>query len=270
MERIALPTLMLLMLLSASPAVTQAVSNGQIEDSAQRFVVEGVEGPRTFRIIRAWEAVEGYLTDIENVGPGNRESLFRSRVVAPFESVCRPSAAGFQLPPAATPARELRHWLDQLKSDDVTAIVTEALRNAGRHLAAPETTVCIYMADPESPVQFMQGVGGVALGGADTIVLWTHPRDGWVERLPYVVAHEYHHVAAQALYRGRFARTPLYVLTLGGPRRYFRVASLPRQHGTVDPRRHARTGGAGLEGNQTAPGELLPGIWAALHDRQRK
>jgi Predicted Zn-dependent protease (DUF2268) len=153
------------------------------------------------------------------------ESQTRNRVVAVYREIPQPlDACGYGTGPnevlrADTPpavADDIRRKIDAAR---VPAMAEEALARVARALPGATVTVCIYAGELSRGLPYMKGVGGVSLGGGN-IKLFVHPGpDPTLARVPYTVAHEYHHEAEQLL--GPPRGGPLAIMVSEGKADYF-------------------------------------------------
>ena len=111
--------------------------------------------------------------------------------------------------------------VNQLRGSGVEQVVEDALRQASTRLAGPDVTACIYPQDPRKTfiTRYMHGVNA-AVVDSRRIVLLINPVDDWLDWVPYVVAHEYHHLVWIALH-GKYPYTPVEILITEGEADYF-------------------------------------------------
>lgn len=89
---------------------------------------------------------------------------------------------------------ELEKATEFLQVAKVEHVVRRAITRSAEQLRGPNTVeVCLSPLDPNDRVgrEAMNGVRGRA---GERIVLGVYPQPGWLDVLPYLVAHEYHHI----------------------------------------------------------------------------
>lgn len=114
---------------------------------------------------------------------------------------------------------ELELALDLLESADVVSLVQAALAKSYDYIQGVDTTVFIFPCDPgdyftRDEMRGVRGVSGLTCG--NTILSVNPWAEGWEETLPYVVAHEYHHVTWGLRHGHKFAGDMLEILILEG------------------------------------------------------
>lgn len=95
------------------------------------------------------------------------------------------------------------------------AVIRESVRRARAALAGHRVVVCLRLARPGRPLDELGGVSGFAAG--NVIHLFVDPGvEGWLDVLPFTVAHEYHHTAVFARRLQPGERTVLWRLVFEG------------------------------------------------------
>lgn len=149
---------------------------------------------QSFTVVPAYEAVADYLQALRAQPETSPVDLYLEHVIEPLADRCelRPIGDKFERDPAYLAALETA--LVALEASDIEARVEAALAHAARTLPGPAVTLCLTVLDPDGVVgrQQMQGVTGSA--SPRGIILELYPEPGWLEMVPYVVAHEYHHL----------------------------------------------------------------------------
>jgi Predicted Zn-dependent protease (DUF2268) len=107
---------------------------------------------------------------------------------------------------------------------NVPAIAERALARAAAALPGATVNVCLFMGELSRGLPYLDGVGGVALGGG-RIKLILHPQPNGLYRVPYTVAHEYHHEVEGLLGPGGFS--PLDIVIREGKADHFAVGLYP-------------------------------------------
>ena len=116
---------------------------------------------------------------------------------------------------------QLVHEVDAAK---VPAIAERALARAAAALPGATVSVCLFMGELSRGLPYLSGVGGVALGGGRIKVI-LHPQPKGRHKLPYTVAHEYHHEVEALLGPGGYG--PIDIVIREGKADHFAVALYP-------------------------------------------
>ena len=106
----------------------------------------------------------------------------------------------------------------------VPAIAERALARAAAALPGATVNVCLFMGELSRGLPYLDGVGGVALGGG-RIKLILHPQPKGLHRVPYTVAHEYHHEVEYLLGPGGF--DPMDIMIREGKADHFAIGLYP-------------------------------------------
>lgn len=114
--------------------------------------------------------------------------------------------------------------------------IAAGVSRARRELKAPPLTIRVRVATPGTAAALMGGVSAVAIPPS-TIALFVDPIEGWQSRVAYLIAHEYHHLAARALGRS-VAANGLGILLDEGRADAFAASLFP---GTIVPWTRALT-----------------------------
>jgi hypothetical protein len=85
-----------------------------------------------------------------------------------------------------------------LERANLQAVIRGAVAQVSRTLPGPPLTVCVYAAPLVPPLTYLDGTGGVARGQGQ-IHVFIHPIPSAFAKLPYTIAHEYHHEAGRLL-----------------------------------------------------------------------
>jgi uncharacterized protein YjaZ len=99
-----------------------------------------------------------------------------------------------------TPRRISAEIVRDLDAAGVMQLAERALARASRSLPGATVTVCLFPGELAGGLPYLQGVGGVSLGGGH-IKLLLHPKPGGLQRVSYTVAHEYYHEVERVLWR---------------------------------------------------------------------
>lgn len=180
--------------------VTPIPSAGIPSATAAPEPVKATQAPsQTFTIISAYEGMAAYVEAAQATPDANLSALFRQYVVDPYWEDCASGGEYVMLAQdaVAVPIKDLDYLagaVSTLRESDVEQIVKEALQEAATVLSGPNTTVCIYVVDPERTFvrDYMGGVMGMTVGSGK-IWIQIYPEGNWRDWVPYTVAHEYHH-----------------------------------------------------------------------------
>ena len=159
-------------------------------------------------VVPVYEGQRAYL-DALQAEPGllSREKLarFDQLVLSPYAEPC---AEGYETGFVASyfydrvvDAPAFTDALEQLiaASADVEEAVGRAMATVTPLLPADPITFCLLVPRPDDALEteIIKKMGGAAgsVGSPYVVHLQVYPQEGWLERLEYVVAHEYHHAA---------------------------------------------------------------------------
>lgn len=188
--------LCLFALLAPSLARAQAAPPASTSASTSAFTP-------TFTIVPVYESVARYARALEAEPDTPATELYYRHVVEPHQDECKLKPIGGMFQRVPTYARALAHASEELRASDTRAVVHATLERVWKMLPLPdaapeEVTVCITVMDPDTTVgrREMRGLSGYTEPGF--IVLEVYPESGWLAGLPYLVAHEYHHLVAFA------------------------------------------------------------------------
>ena len=106
----------------------------------------------------------------------------------------------------------------------VPAIAERALARAAAALPGATVNVCLFMGELSRGLPYLSGVGGVALGGG-RIKLILHPQPKGLHKVPYTVAHEYHHEVEYLLGPGGW--DPIDIMIREGKADHFAIGLYP-------------------------------------------
>jgi uncharacterized protein YjaZ len=179
-------------MLTASFAVPASAD----ESADEMVVIRGFEGTRDYALAAA-------------EGPEQaRTLLYRQYVTDPYMKACSGDGEQFSMSRKFldTPIEDTGELLvatTGIEDNDVESRVRHWIGVAREHLPIKSLTVCIFPYSPDEPSverikKNLQGnMGFVERGG----VLWTQfiPTDGWLDTLPHMVLHEYHHAVTYLL-----------------------------------------------------------------------
>jgi hypothetical protein len=126
------------------------------------------------------------------------------------------------LKPTDRAARE--RLVREIDAAKVPAIAERALARAAAVLPGATVNVCLFMGELSRGLPYLDGVGGVALGGG-RIKLILHPQPNGLHRVPYTVAHEYHHEVEYLQGRGGFG--PVDIMIREGKADHFAIGLFP-------------------------------------------
>ena len=125
---------------------------------------------------------------------------------------------------ADTPRAEVEALVRDLDAADVVGLAQRSLDRAARILPGASVTICLFPGELSRGLPYLDGVGGIALGGGH-IKLLLHPKPGGLRRVTYTVAHEYHHEVERNI--GPSGYGPIDVLIREGKADYFAVGLYP-------------------------------------------
>lgn len=124
-------------------------------------------------------------------------------------------------PTDLTTRTRLVHEVDAAR---VPAIAERALARAAAALPGATVNVCLFMGELSRGLPYLSGVGGVALGGG-RIKLILHPQPKGLHKVPYTVAHEYHHEVEALLGAGGYG--PIDIMIREGKADHFAIGLYP-------------------------------------------
>jgi uncharacterized protein YjaZ len=159
----------------------------------------------TFQIVPVYEGQRAYL-DILTANPDlifeENVERYKQLVLEPYAEQC---ATGYEKEFVESnylyETTRLPAWSQVVKQiedaeADMVNAVGRAVIKSQKLLPTEALTFCIFASHPSETfiIERMRGVTGGAVS-AIVIHLQVYPKDGWLEMLEYVVAHEYHHAA---------------------------------------------------------------------------
>jgi hypothetical protein len=112
----------------------------------------------------------------------------------------------------------------EIDAAGVPAMAERALARAAKTLPGATVNICLVMGELSRGLPYLDGVGGVAFGGG-RIKLVLHPKPKGLHRVPYTVAHEYHHEVEQNLGSGGFG--PIDIMIREGKADHFAISQYP-------------------------------------------
>lgn len=112
--------------------------------------------------------------------------------VTRFDAECGAAIGPHELLKPDTPADAAARIAGSIDEAKVPDSIAAAFARASSALPGGRLTVCIYAAELSRGLPYMGGVGGLSLGGG-RIKLFLHPTKERFARVPYTIAHEYHH-----------------------------------------------------------------------------
>jgi hypothetical protein len=114
--------------------------------------------------------------------------------------------------------------VQEVDAAKVPAIAERALARAAAALPGATVNVCLFMGELSRGLPYLSGVGGVALGGG-RIKLILHPQPKGLHKVPYTVAHEYHHEVEYLLGAGGYE--PIDIMIREGKADHFAIGLYP-------------------------------------------
>ena len=112
----------------------------------------------------------------------------------------------------------------EIDSAGVPAMAERALARVAKTLPGAMVNICLFMGELSRGLPYLDGVGGVALGGG-RIKLIVHPKPKGLHRVPYTVAHEYHHEVERNLGPGGYG--PIDIMISEGKADHFAISQYP-------------------------------------------
>lgn len=152
-----------------------------------------------YRIVFPVRNFQNYI-ELARANAGDLDTLYWENVLGPIQWELDQTESTIDITKYHQTIRnldELEKALNQLSAANVAGIVEAALLECNKHFQGSDTTVYIIPCNPDDAFtrDSMRGVRGVSgLGCGNTIIAVNPQGIGWQETLPYVVAHEYHHV----------------------------------------------------------------------------
>lgn len=119
-------------------------------------------------------------------------------------------------------AREL--LVREIDAAGVPAMAERALARVAKTLPGATVNICLVMGELSRGLPYLDGVGGVAFGGG-RIKLILHPKPKGLHRVPYTVAHEYHHEVERNL--GPGGSGPIDIMIREGKADHFAISQYP-------------------------------------------
>jgi len=163
-------------------------------------------------VIRGYEGVKAYAAAAKKSDPSNHTALYNELVTMPYMQECSGDGAHFSMSRSflETPIQktaELAAIVHAIEEHGVESKILAWLTIARGELSIPELTVCIfpYSPDARSVERIKRDLNG-NMGFSETGgLLWTQfiPADGWLESLPHMVVHEYHHAVTNGYFPQR-------------------------------------------------------------------
>lgn len=123
-----------------------------------------------------------------------------------------------------TPRNVSASLVRELDAASVTQLAQQALVRAAKALPGATVTICLFPGELSRGLPYLDGVGGVSLGGG-RIKLLLHPKPGGLRRVSYTVAHEYHHEVERTLGPGGWG--PIDIMMREGKADHFAVSLYP-------------------------------------------
>src|SRR5262245_24670038 len=145
-------------------------------------------------------------------------------VAAAYDGLCGAGVGPFQILRLDTPRQTATAIAQELDAADVVGIAERALARASTTLPGAVVTICLLPGELTGGLPYLGGVGGVSLGGGH-IKLLLHPGPAQLNRIPYAVAHEYHHEVERNL--GAGGNGPVDIIMREGKADYFAVTLYP-------------------------------------------
>ena len=136
------------------------------------------------RVVRTYTA---YLSPV-----AGQEAPTPAKAIAAHDTECGTSIGPHELLKPETPPDVAAAIAQSIDAANVPDVIETAFARAAAVLPGGRLTVCIYAAELSRGLPFMGGVGGLSLGNG-RVKLFLHPTKEKFARVPYTIAHEYHH-----------------------------------------------------------------------------
>lgn len=162
-------------------------------------------GAPEINIVKVYEGVKKYATAARDRPESERADLYDRTVVAPYKDQCYREIEPFSLANRylTTPGTDLDglvESVEEMAASNMIARIVEAIERSAEHLPIDHINVCIipYPPDSRSATWLRERFNGVMGFSEARGIFWITPlpTDGWLNMLPYVAAHEYHHAVA--------------------------------------------------------------------------
>lgn len=149
-------------------------------------------------IVKVYENLDGYISEMEK-DPSNYERLWDKYAIKPYWkqiSHWAPVDMSDRKPKPIKEISKLKHQIELMKKINIDEIKSKFMKvvNALPNYDDDPITIAIYPLDDENSVvkDCQNGVWGVNVFG--NIIINTNPfAEDYLEWIPYVFAHEYHH-----------------------------------------------------------------------------
>jgi hypothetical protein len=117
--------------------------------------------------------------------------------LAAYDVDCTSRSGPFELLRLDTSREQAAAIVREIETLNVPAAIEQAFARASAALPGGAITACAYAGQLSRGLPHLDGVGGVALGGG-TLKLILHPTRHRFAKVPYTLAHEYHHEVLRA------------------------------------------------------------------------
>ena len=162
---------------------------GHIDDRQAARPGDSVNTQPSLRVVRAYEA----WTD-HDPSHSDRTQAGLSK----YDAECGLQTGPFELLRLTTTRDEAASIVREIDRTGVPRMIEQAFARAAAVLPGPSLTVCVYAGELSRGLPYLGGVGGIAIGGG-TVKLFIHPTKENFAKVPYTVAHEYHHEVQRAI-----------------------------------------------------------------------
>lgn len=171
-----------------SAALILVLGCGHVDERQAAKPVDSVGPQPSLRVVRTYEA----WTD-HNPPNSDRTQARLSK----YDGECGPQTGPFELLRLTTPGDQAASIVREIDRAGVPRMIDQAFARAAAALPGPPLTVCVYAGELSRGLPYLGGVGGIAIGGG-TVKLFIHPTNERFAKVPYTVAHEYHHEVQRA------------------------------------------------------------------------
>lgn len=191
-------------------------TNNAAESDKQQLSITKSED-EIFRVISAYELVEKYVQEAEEVDKNNHYELWQETVINDIREDCFSGVYSHIVedyitsPPASLQSTD--SYIEELNTSDVENTIIEALEASAKEFPGPETTVCLLPQDDE--IYF----SGVNVDAGKISVFYSGILRGSL--LNSVIAHEYHHSTWTEKYSDDYKWDLLGAIIFEGKAEYF-------------------------------------------------
>jgi uncharacterized protein YjaZ len=151
-----------------------------------------------FEIVPVFEPILEYVQKVRENQEANHSELFISTVVEPFRKEAYGENSGLWLKDMLTAAINIEKLNESIilldeNYEHFSNFIKEGIEKSAKLLPSGKKTIYLFPYNPDASfsISLMNGVAGFAT--EQLIVLQIAPQKYKEERIPYTMAHEYHH-----------------------------------------------------------------------------